>query len=77
MFLQDRPGSSAGTPVPFERELDYHRRAMAGAKRVAATVLFMAIGPALVILVLVSPLITHRRVGHCGAALWMLKLRTM
>ncbi|MGB9458387.1 MAG: sugar transferase [Bryobacteraceae bacterium] len=53
-------------------------------ERVASAVLLAALSPVLgasaVTVSLLSrrtPLIAHRRVGWCGATLWMLKLRTM
>lgn len=53
-------------------------------ERLASVVLFIALGPIVVVSALVlfflsgrAPLIAHRRVGWRGATLWMLKLRTM
>jgi exopolysaccharide production protein ExoY len=59
-------------------------RAVEACERTAATLLLAAVAPglagvALVVAVLSgrTPLIAHRRVGHKGSTLWMLKLRTM
>jgi exopolysaccharide production protein ExoY len=59
-------------------------RALSAAERGAAALLLAALSPgllgiaaAIAILSRRSPFIRHRRVGHRGADLWMLKFRTM
>jgi exopolysaccharide production protein ExoY len=59
-------------------------RAVQACERVAAGLALVAVAPAVAGAALViaglsgrTPLIAHRRVGHKGSTLWMLKLRTM
>lgn len=73
--------SIARTPV-VEDSLSW--RAIGVCERGAALVLLAATAPAIAgaaatiaLLSRRAPFIAHRRVGHMGATLWMLKLRTM
>src|ERR1035438_9485573 len=67
-----------------EIETDWTWYAVSVCERAAAVILLLLALPLLVICALAlgigsrrTPLIAHRRVGWRGAALWMLKLRTM